>query len=215
VISSVGDALSLIRVEVERTAANGAPHAIAALHREAEAAAIRAGAAPATVRTESEAVPERSAVRVVAHGSVALDSGKAPGSEDVGEAALARTASELMGDVTRVVARNSFYAVFAAPNGGTAERYAVLDSRGSIATTGEGLILAGTAEEVGGDLRQRLPALTRHVGPFSVAPGIRILRGPRLVDLTAVSKPAELLEAALAECRSANGDPVVALISSG
>ena len=67
--------------------------------------------------------------------------------------------------------------------------------------------------EVSTTLSERLPALTRHVGPFSVAPGVRILRGTRLVDLTVISKPDEVLEAALRECRAANGDPVVALIA--
>jgi hypothetical protein len=94
------------------------------------------------------------------------------------------------------------------------DRFAVLDSRGSIATAGNGHVLTGSADEVSGALSERLPPLTRHVGPFSVAPGVRILRGARLVDLTVVSRPAEALEAALAECRQANGDPVVALIST-
>ena len=215
VISSVGDALSLIRVELERTASNGSSaRVVAELHRATEDAAIRAGAAPATVRTESETIPERSAVRVVAHGSVALESGKLPGDPEVGEEALTRSAVELIGDRARAVSRSRFYAVYVAPNGGSAERYAVLDARGSIATAGEGVVLTGTAAEVGAALQERLPPLTRHVGPFSVAPGVRILRGARFVDLTVVSRPAEALEAALAECRAADGEHVVALISS-
>ena len=215
VISSVGDALSLIRVEIERTAANGSAAAVVAqLHREAEEAAIRAGAAPATVRTESETVPERNAVRVVAHGSVALESGKLPGDAEVGEEQLWRSAVELMGERARAVAQNPFYSVFAVPNGGKAERFTVLDVRGTIAHAGEGTILTGTADEVSAALQERLPKLTRHVGPFSVAPGVHILRGARLVDLTVVSRPADALAAAVAECGQANGDPVVALISS-
>ena len=215
VISSVGDALSLIRVEVERTVSNGSTgQVVADLHREAEEAAIHAGAAPATVTTESQTVPERSAVRVVAHGSVALESGKLPGDDEVGEDALARAAAQLMGETAEMVARSQFYAVYVTSNGGSAQRFAVIDSRGSTATAGEGLVLTGTAEEVEGALSERLPGLTRNVGPFAVAPGVRILRGARLVDLSVVSKPAEALEAALAECRQADGDPVVALISS-
>jgi hypothetical protein len=118
-----------------------------------------------------------------------------------------------MGDEVRLVTRNDFYSVFAAPNGGSAERFAVLDSRGTVATSGEGLILAGDALEVSAQLMERFPGLTKHVGPFSVAPGVRVLRSARLVDLTVVSKPEEALEAALAECRMGNGDPVVALIT--
>jgi N-methylhydantoinase A/oxoprolinase/acetone carboxylase beta subunit len=213
VISSVGDALSLIRVEVERTISNGRAHAVADLHREAEEAAITAGAAPASVRTESEAVPDRGAVRVIAHGSVALESGALPSDGEVGEEAVERAARDLMGEQAHVVARSAFYSVYAAPNGGATERFTVLDARGTVATAGEGLIVQGSAAEVSDALSERLPALTRHVGPFSVAPGVRILRGPRLVDLTVVSKPDEALAAALDECRMANGDPVVALIT--
>jgi N-methylhydantoinase A/oxoprolinase/acetone carboxylase beta subunit len=213
VISSVGDALSLIRVEVERSAARSSRHALDDLHREAEEAAIRAGAAPVTVRTESEAVPDRGAVRVVAHGSVALESGALPGDAVAAPDEIDRAARDLMGDEVRLVTRNDFYSVFAAPNGGSAERFAVLDSRGTVATSGEGLILAGDALEVSAQLMERFPGLTKHVGPFSVAPGVRVLRSARLVDLTVVSKPEEALEAALAECRMGNGDPVVALIT--
>ena len=215
VISSVGDALSLIRVELERTTSNGSTGAVVAdLHRAAEEAAIRAGAAPSSVRTESEAVPERSAVRVVAHGSLALESGGPPAGAEVGEEQLTRCAVELIGERARAVARSSFYAVYVAPNGGDRDRFAVLDARGAVASAGEGLVLTGSAAEVSAALAERLPPLTRHVGPFSVAPGVRILRGARLIDLTVVSRPAEALAAALDECRRANGDPVVALISS-
>jgi hypothetical protein len=144
---------------------------------------------------------------------VALESGALPGAAAAGPEDIQRTARGLMGERARIVAQNDFYSVFAAPNGGTAERFAVLDARGSVATSGEGLVLAGDATEVSAALVERLPALTKHVGPFSVAPGVRIVRSTRLVDLTSVSKPEDALEAALAECRTGNGDPVVALIS--
>jgi N-methylhydantoinase A len=214
IISSIGGALSLIRVEVERSAGNGSGTAVADLHREAEEAAVRAGAAPSTVRTESEAVPDRASVRVVAHGSVALCSGSLPSDPLLDTAAIDRSARELLGDAVRVVSRSDHYSVCAAANGGSAERFAILDTRGTVAAEGEGEVVAGSAEEVSGALTDRLPQLTRHMGPFSVAPGVRILRGTRLIDLTLISKPDEVLEAALRECRAANGDPVVALIAN-
>lgn len=213
VISSVGGALSLIRVEVERSTPNGSGVSLADIHREAEEAAVNAGAAPASVTTESEAVPERQAVRVVAHGSVALEAGSLPDDVALDGPALERAASDLIGAAAQAVSKNDFYAVWTAPNGGTAERFAVLDVRGTIAATGEGLVLVGSGEEVIEMLNDRLPALTRHVGPFAVAPGVRILHGTRLVDLTVISKPEAVLEAALRECHAAGGEPVVALIA--
>ena len=86
VISSVGDALSLVRVEVERTIVRDpGPRFMKEIHRSAEEQAVAAGAAPDSLRVTSEAVPERRAVRAVATGSVALQTGAVPGSTAASE----------------------------------------------------------------------------------------------------------------------------------
>ena len=94
VISSVGDALSLVRVELERVIPKATAAQVLELHREAERAAMAAGADPATLQIESESEPERHVLRVVAHGSIALT---VAGSKPIGADDVARRAGERLG----------------------------------------------------------------------------------------------------------------------
>jgi N-methylhydantoinase A/oxoprolinase/acetone carboxylase beta subunit len=211
VISSIGDALSPVRVEVEGAMARPSAASIAALVRQAEDAAAAAGADPATLEVETEALPERGALRAVATGSVAL---AAP---DASEASISpedikRAATIVLGQGSEEVGATDAYTVFATGRGAR-RRFAVLDGRGSVALEGWGLIVAGTGDQVSVELRDRLPAMVRRFGPVGVAPAVRLLRGKRLVDLSLFSSPDEALRAAVAECELADGDPVVALVT--
>ncbi|HXF56855.1 MAG TPA: hydantoinase/oxoprolinase family protein [Actinomycetota bacterium] len=208
VISSVGDALSLVRVEVERGVARPTPGLVEELVREAEEAAVVAGAAPATVQVETEAVPERRALRAVAVGSAALRAGP-PGEGPLDEELLWLAAKETLGDGVSLVARTPFYGVFVDDEG----RFAVVDRHASVAATGRGLVLEGPGARLAAELGGRLRDLTRHLGPIAVAPALRLVRGARLVDLTFLSAPDRLVEAAVGECRLAGQEPVVALVS--
>lgn len=208
VISSIGDALSLVRVEMERGMPHPTPEAVAQVAREAEDAAVLAGASPATIQVETQAVPERGALRVIALGSAALD---APGAGPADESDLGRIASDVLGPSAQV-AGSDFYSVYVTADEAH-RRFAVLDRQGSIALEGEGVVLAGTGDEMAERLRERIPAMVRRFGPVGVAPAIRILRGARLVDLSLFSSPDRALDAAVAECLLADGDPLVALLS--
>src|SRR5439155_5752077 len=66
VISSVGDALSLVRVERERTFASAEGADVASLVADVEAEAVAAGAAPASLDVQVQQMPSKGAVRVVA-----------------------------------------------------------------------------------------------------------------------------------------------------
>ena len=204
VISSVGDALSLIRIEVERALPEASSAAIAEVHRAAEAAAVDAGAAPSTIQVESEAVPERRALRAIAYGSVAMGTEPA-GTTDV---PLGTIADGVLGSGADRVAENPFYSVFTKE-----EAFVVLDRRGSVAAHGKGVVLTGSGSEVAAGLQERLPTFVRHFGPIAVAPAMRVLRGPRLVDLSLLSSPDAATEAALAECSMGYDEDVVAFIS--
>ena len=74
-------------------------------------------------------------------------------------------------------------------------------------------MIAGIGREVAAALQERVPTLVRHYGPISVAPALRLVRGPRLVDLTLISKPDAAIDAAVAECALAHDDEVVAILS--
>lgn len=208
VISSIGDALSLVRVEVERGMPRPTADAVAALVREAEAAAVEAGASPATLSVETSSVPERGAMRAVAFG--AAGPGAPPGDPPV---AVGDVASDVLGTGAVEAGGNGFYTVFVAADGSRSDRFAVVDRRGGIAVEGEGVVITGSGHEVASELQERIPQMVRRFGPVGVAPAIRLVRGPRVIDLSLFSAPDRALEAAVAECRLADGEPVLALVS--
>jgi hypothetical protein len=55
--------------------------------------------------------------------------------------------------------------------------------------------------------------MARRFGPVAVAPAVRVVRGPRLIDLSLLSSLPRALDAARAECVAAGEEPVVALLS--
>lgn len=212
VISSVGDALSLVRVELERGISREKPHAVGELIHDVEEAAVAAGADPNTLQIETHAVPERSAVRAVALGAVALTSEHEKDGSALSDEQLDAIAVQSLEGQAPLVARTGTYSVFATP-GERTRRFAVLDSRGAVVARGEGIVLAAAGDELAGRLTEQLGELTRHLGPFTVSPALRLVRGRRLIDLSLISSPTHALEAALAECTLADGEPVVALLS--
>lgn len=212
VISSIGDALSLVRAEVERGMPRPTRETVSALIREAEAGAIEAGAAPGSLVVETASVPERGAMRAVALGSAATEAPNAPAGGPA--VPLPEVAAEVLGPGAVEVGRTDFYAGFAAGDDGR-RRFAVIDRGGSVALEGEGMVLSGSGDEVAGALRERLPAMVKRFGPVGVAPAVRVMRGPRLIDLSLLSSPDRALEAAVAECRLADGEQVLAVLSRG
>ena len=209
VISSVGDALSMVRIEEERSLVNPDGPAIEAVHRSVEEAAIDAGASPSSIQVESEAVPERGALRVVAYGSLALEAGAAQTRVDAGEAH--RISQRVLGESPNFVAKTSVYSVYASDS--SPRRFVVIDRAGSVVVDARGTVLTGKGTEVAAALEERVPNLTRHFGPLRVAPAIRVIRGPRLIDLTLISRPDEAVQAAVTECSLADEDLVIALLS--
>ena len=130
ILSSIGAALSLVRVELARH--SGGHGDALALAREAERACVEAGAAPQTVRVESFFEARDGLLRAVATGAVALESGAAS-REPVDEPAQLRAAASALGmpeDGLQVVARNDFYRVFCQNGAGAV---AVVDGLGSVA----------------------------------------------------------------------------------
>ena len=215
VISSIGDALSLVRVEVEGTVSRKPAEAVAELPRRAEEGAVAAGAAPSSLQVEGEPIPERGALRVVATGSVALESGAVLNDDAVGEETLQLVAKRALGEeVTRLWA-NDFYSVYLGMGNGRGDRYAVVDRKGSLASSGKAHVEIAR----GAEMKERLEGLvaesTRHLGPVAVAPGVRLLRGARLVDLTLFSEPKTVLEAGAVECGLGAEEEMVAFIGNG
>lgn len=209
VISSVGDALSLVRVEVERALSKPTAEQVAEVHAVVEQAAVDAGADPSTIQIESEALPERGALRAVAFGSVTLDGA---GAQSLPPDHIEAAGKRALGGSAHLVASTSFYSVFIEGDG-KARRFAVIDARGGLALEGSGTVISGTGVEVASAVSERVPSLVRHFGPLAVAPAVRVLRGSRLVDLTLFSSPDKTVEAACMQCSLAGAEPVIALLS--
>ena len=93
VISAIGDALSLVRAERERTFNQPTPAELQALVAEVEAEAILAGASASTLDVRVEQVVERGAVRVTVTGAVGLNSGAVPGRQPATRAEVSALAA--------------------------------------------------------------------------------------------------------------------------
>jgi N-methylhydantoinase A len=209
VISSVGSALSLVRVEIERSATDVNREMLSRMVTEVEGAAAAAGAEPQSLRVETEAIPERRTVRAVALGSIAGGAVRQTLDDD----ALRALAQRVLGvDDPLALGSTSDYTVFGTgPD--THRRFVLVDRRGTVVTTGEGLVLAGEGEVVAGELHAHLGPLTRQLGGFTIPPAVRIVRAHRVIDLSLVSSASHAAEAAVLECSLANDEPVIALVS--
>jgi N-methylhydantoinase A/oxoprolinase/acetone carboxylase beta subunit len=212
VISSIGDALSMIRVEVERAIVDGSAEGVAQVVREAEAGAVAAGASPASLQIETVSLPERSTMRAVALGSVALEGAA---TDIVADDVRRDAAVAVTGPGPATIASDAFYSVFTADVGGDdAERpVAVVDRWGAIAWSGACRPISGTGTELAADLPALIERRSRRVGPVTVAPSLVLLRGARLIDLGLFSAVPALVEAAVEECRIAGAEPVIALVA--
>jgi N-methylhydantoinase A len=211
VISSVGDALSLVRVEVERSVDVTSTTDVADAHRAAEDAAIEAGADPASLQIESKALPEKRALRVIATGSVALDADAGIAGRELDQTSLTLIAKECLREDPHAIPSPGNYSVFASSDA-KEPSFVVLDKRGAVALRGRGRILVGTGDDVMTELEALVPALTRNLGPLSIAPSLRILRGSRLIDLSLYSSNEKALDAARAECVLSADRTVVAFL---
>src|SRR5258705_11232641 len=101
VISAIGDALSLVRAERERTFSEPTPADTRRLIAEVEDEAVRAGASAADLDVRVEHNAQRSAVRVTVTGAVGLSAGAVPGRqpatpEDAAAAAHERGFGEVL-----------------------------------------------------------------------------------------------------------------------
>jgi hypothetical protein len=179
VISSMGDALSLVRAERERTVARATPAEVDALIAEVEAEALAAGAAPTSLQVQVSQIGDRGAIRAVAVGALVLGSGVVPGRPPLNR--------EEIVDVVR-----------AAGGSGSADpvgrfwlssldgRVLLLDRFGDTAldVRGEAILVNDTAGE---PLRTAIGSVisrhVRHVGPVTVQPTVWVVQDGRIREL--------------------------------
>jgi hypothetical protein len=180
VISSVGDALSLVRVERERTFASDEAADVAGLVADVEAEAVAAGAAPASLDVQVHQIPSKGAVRVVATGAVALASGLVPGRAPVGTLEASDAAAQIGFPTPEPVGS---YWLARHPAGA---RVLLLDRFGDVVLDVKGEAAPVSSEGSDGHrLVERLVAgQVRHMGPVTLSPTVWLVVGHRLTELS-------------------------------
>jgi N-methylhydantoinase A/oxoprolinase/acetone carboxylase beta subunit len=190
VISSIGDALSLVRAERELAAREPTPEAVERLTAAARDAAVRAGASPGSIDVRIEHSPERAALRAIATGAVGLHAGALPGRRPIdAEQATAILARAHCEGAPQAV--GSFWVGHV--NSGS-DRVIVLDRFGDAVVDTAGDVVAGADVA---DMRNAVARNTKRLGPVTVAPTIWVIHADSLVEIASgdVGGTAETLAA--------------------
>ncbi|MEP7112504.1 MAG: hydantoinase/oxoprolinase family protein, partial [Ilumatobacteraceae bacterium] len=167
IISSIGDALSMVRAERERTVSVLTADIVRQLSDEAENEALAAGAAIGSVEVRIEELPERGTVRAIATGTVGLRSGALPGQEVItAEAIRARQSAD-----AEITQAGAFWLV--AHRG----HIAIIDRFGDPVATVKGVRCSVAA------LGETVERLTRVRGPVTLRPTIWSISGGRIAEL--------------------------------
>jgi N-methylhydantoinase A/oxoprolinase/acetone carboxylase beta subunit len=195
VISSIGDALSLVRAERELAARAPTPEAVQVLTAQAREAAIAAGAAPGSIDVRIEHSPERAALRAIATGAVGLQAGALPGRRpiDAAEANDILSRAHCQGDARPV---GSFWVGHV--NSG-ADRVIVLDRFGDavVDTAGDLVDIDACSARAVADMHSVVLRNTKRLGPVMLPPTIWVIHSDSLVEIASgdVGGTAETLAA--------------------
>ena len=203
VISAIGDALSLIRVERERTFNAPTAADTQELIAEMEAEAIRAGAGGTTLDVRVEQIAERGAVRVTVTGAVGLDSGALPGRQPATATEIAAAAAARGYDDATPVGQ-----YWLATRVDRGSRVAVFDYYGDLVVDleGETLTLEGATA---GAVSDALDRRTKRVGPMTIAPDVWIIGGARFLQVVDTT-PQSIVDTATA--LTGDGAPATVII---
>ncbi len=181
VISSIGDAMSLVRATREQTMADPTAHAVDALVEAVEQEAVDAGASPASLDVEVEYVADRKALRATASGALGLHVEARPDRPALDADAAARLAAERgAGDAFAVGA----YWI-ARDESQTPPRVLVFDRFGDpvVDTAGE-LVRVDGENALRSTVEGAVSRHTRNVGPVRVPPSVWVVTGARLAELS-------------------------------
>lgn len=180
VISSMGDALSLVRAERERTVSTPTPADIDALIAEVESEALAAGAAPSSLQVQVSQIGDRGAIRAVAVGALVLGSGVVPGRPPLSQAAIIDVI-RAAGCSEQAQPVGSFW--LSSLDG----RVLLVDRFGDPAldVRGEAILIDDSPGEPPEALIAPLVSRhVRHVGPITVQPTTWVVQGGRIRELT-------------------------------
>jgi len=179
VISSLGDALSLLRAERERTVSATDPGVLRTLARAVEAELLASGASPGTIEVRVDEEPEKGTVRAVATGAVGLRAGAVPGRPTATEAEARETATS--SGFAELRAAGDYWV---GEDGG---RILVLDRFADpvVTVTGEVVMAGGGAPpDLAAAVTAAVGRQTRHRGPMTLTPTVWVVDGSHLIELT-------------------------------
>jgi len=206
ILSSIGAAVSLVRAELTRNATSDG--AAVELAREAEAACIASGAAPATVTVETAFDARENVLRAVATGAVALVVGVTDREPAGGETRL-RAAADALGlepGALQLVAETGFYRVYSENGSG---RVAAVDGLGAVALTEDARrVLAADGPELVEQLLREVQAATRNLGVAMLMPRVSLVCGSRILDLSDARRPEDVAAAAARSLEGHSGTAV-------
>jgi N-methylhydantoinase A/oxoprolinase/acetone carboxylase beta subunit len=214
VLASVGAAMTLIRVELERSARALSPEDRRRLVHDAELACVDAGAAPGTISVETAYDLEAGMLRAVAVGSVALEAGAA-GRESTSDAErrqIAAASLAVEANTLTAISETEFFSTFVASEDGEPRLGAIVDRLGGVIYAG-GIrsVAQGAGEAFLAELEAGVDASSVNLGLGSLLPQVTLCCGARVLDLTDSRTRDDLLGAARLAVEEA-GAPAVALI---
>lgn len=185
-ISTIGVALALVRDVVERTIPNPTPEDLLRVRREAEEAALAAGAAPGTVEVELEVDRARGIVRATAMGATELRAPEGAREPAVGAELDAHAAALLHQPPERVrpLARTGRWTAYGVDGVSAGGPVCVLDERGlpRVRARQAHVAVAPVGELVPHALRA-VAAATRYGDAGAVLPHLHLFVGQRHADL--------------------------------
>jgi N-methylhydantoinase A/oxoprolinase/acetone carboxylase beta subunit len=206
ILSSIGAAVSLVRAELARNATSDG--AAVELAREAEAACVASGAAPATVCVETAFDARENVLRAVATGAVALEVGAAD-REPAGEETRLRAAAAALGlepGALQLIAETGFYRIYSENGSG---RVAAVDGLGAVALAEDARrVLAANGPELVEQLLREVQAATRNLGVATLLPRVSLVYGSRILDLSDARRPEDVAAAAARSLEGESGTAV-------
>ncbi|MGZ4681743.1 MAG: hydantoinase/oxoprolinase family protein [Acidimicrobiales bacterium] len=203
VISSLGDALSLVRAERERTVDATGASVVNQLMDEVEAELLGAGAAASTIDIRVEERPEKGTVRAVATGAIGLTTGALPGRAPIDADEAARIVADL-GLGSGAGAVHPIGAYWLAGGGEHPGRVVVLDRFGDVLVDVVGDVdRTGDATVIGAAVER----LTRHRGPVTLLPSVWVIHRSRFTELSSGDRAA-----AAAQLVAGSTEPFAAIV---
>jgi N-methylhydantoinase A len=226
VISTIGVALALVRDVVERTICNPSADDVLRIRKEAEAAAIKAGASPASVEVHVTVDTQRNVVRAVAVGATEMRA-RDRSARELSEEECRKIAADSLRlppqSVIRAAetsnmacfsgqARQSFLQKLVA---GERSDLRVVDREGVLRLQVRGGRARTTSIACAvDDLREHVEANTSYGDAGAILPNVFVILGARILDLSGLASLDQLVSLAQAEIAGHRPDEPVVIVTS-